>query len=126
MGATPERKKLAELIASFGGLEAASRAMSGAGTPIRADSLKRLLREDSGREIRPELITQLEALVDDKPRWLLARGGAEKWLVHLYNPPFAAKIIDGEITSIQWFNGTPPARTHGDLLRQAREFLAEK
>lgn len=119
------RKRLAELVAAFGGLEATSRAMSAAGTPIRADSLKRLLRPDSGREIRPALLEELEAIADDKPRWLMARDGGERWVIHLHNPPFAAKVVGGELTSISWFCGAPPARVHGDLLKQARAYLSE-
>lgn len=117
------RKKLAELVASFGGLEATSRAMAVAGTPIRADSLKRLLRQESGREIRHQLLDQLEAIADDKPRWLLARNGQEKWVIHLHAPAFAARSMNGLITSVQWFGSKPAARTHGDLIRQAQEFL---
>lgn len=121
MGQAEARKKLKELVAALGGQAAASRAMEAAGTPIRADSIKRLLRGE--RAVSDQLLLEMEAIVGDRPRWLLARSGHEKWVVHLHHPPFAAKFVDGEPAEVQWFADQPPARVNGDLIKQAREFL---
>lgn len=114
------------LVAALGGRNAAVRAAEAAGTPVSPDTLKKIVSGD--RHCHDPLLTTLRSLVDDRPRWLLARSpDRQKWLIHNHAPGFTARLVDGELSDIKWHAGSPPpARQHGALLSQAAEFLGEQ
>lgn len=115
---------VARHVAALGGLKPTERALIAADCPLRYETLRDYIR--AVRVAPDDVMAALEALVGNRPKWLRQKIDGQIWIVHLYQPPFAACFVDGEPTAVQWFTGAPAARQHGQLIKAAQEYLAGK